>query len=163
MRAACRCSSNSTPWARAYEVVEGKQIDRPLDQRHTIYLDFSFAPTPAWHLSWSWQYHSGWPITTSTFSVDTLADGKLRLESNYTEPFADRLEGYHRMDLRATRNFDVGRGQLAVFIDVFNLYNRENAQSYNYDLTFRNGNLSVNRRIEPLLPRLPTIGATWTF
>ena len=149
--------------AHAYEVVDGRRIDRPLDQRHTFYSDYTFAPSPAWHLSWSWQYHSGWPITDISFGVDTLANGSVRVKRVFGTPFAARLPGYHRMDLRATRTFNVGRGKLDVFIDVFNLYNRDNPQSFNYDVSYRGGRLSWSRSVEPLLPRLPTLGATWEF
>jgi hypothetical protein len=149
--------------AHAYEVVDGIRIDRPLDQRHTFYSDYTFAPSPAWHLSWSWQYHSGWPITNIAFGVDTLGNGNVRLTRTFESPFADRLPGYHRMDLRATRTFDLKRGKLSVFLDVFNLYNRDNPQSYNYDISYRAGRLTVSRHVEPLLPRLPSLGATWEF
>ncbi len=149
--------------ARAYDVVDGLQQYRPLDQRHTFYLDYSLAPSPAWRLSWSWQYHSGWPITASTFRVDTLANGNVWFTENFGQHFADRLPAYHRMDLRVTRSFDVKRGRLALFLDVFNLYDRDNPQSYNYNLQFRGGRLDVTRQVEPLLPRLPTIGVTWEF
>ena len=67
------------------------------------------------------------------------------------------------MDLRATRSFPLKHGRLAIFVDVFNLYNHNNPQSYNYSLRYQNGVLSVNRSIEPLLPRLPSLGATWEF
>ena len=69
------------------------------------------------------------------------------------------------MDLRVTRAFDLKRRRLSLFLDVFNLYNRENPQSYDYSVNYSraNGVLRVNRLIEPLLPRLPTIGATWEF
>ncbi|MEX2281311.1 MAG: carboxypeptidase regulatory-like domain-containing protein [Gemmatimonadota bacterium] len=149
--------------AHAYDVVEGRKQDRPLDQRHTFYLDYSLAPSPAWRLSWSWQYHSGWPITASTFHADSLTNGDIWFIEGFGQHYADRLPSYHRMDLRVTRNFELKRGRLAMFLDVFNLYDRDNPQSYNYNINFRNGRLDVTRGIEPLLPRLPTIGVTWEF
>ena len=149
--------------ARAYDVVSGVKQDRPLDQRHTFYLDYSLAPSPAWRLSWSWQYHTGWPTTQAIFRVDTLNNGDIWFIEDFGPHYADRLPSYHRMDLRATRSFELKRGRLAVFLDIFNLYDRDNPQSYNYDLRFGNGRLNVSRHIEPLLPRLPTIGATWEF
>jgi hypothetical protein len=149
--------------SRAYDVVQRREQDRPLDQRHTFYLDYSLAPSPAWRLSWSWQYHTGWPITPSSFQVDTLANGNIWFTENFGEHYSDRLPAYHRMDLRVTRSFDLKRGRLAVFLDIFNLYDRDNPQGYNYNLRFGNGRLNSTRTIEPLLPRLPTIGATWEF
>jgi outer membrane cobalamin receptor len=155
--------SASYALARAYEQIDDLQADRPLDQRHTLYLDYSIAPAPAWRLSASWQYHSGWPITGSTFRADTLANGDTYIVRDYGRYNAERLEPYHRMDLRVTRSFELRRGRLSLFLDVFNLYDRENPQSYNYDVMFRTEGLSWRRHRDPLLPRLPTIGATWEF
>jgi outer membrane cobalamin receptor len=155
--------SASYALARAYDVVNGNEVHRPLDQRHTFYVDYSIAPSPAWRLSASWQYHTGWPITAEQFRVDTLSDGDVYFTQNFSEPYGDRLPAYHRMDLRVTRDFALGRGRLSVFLDVFNLYDRDNPQSYNYSLFFNPRGLSVQRSIEPLLPRLPTVGLTWEF
>jgi outer membrane cobalamin receptor len=154
----------SYAWARAYDEVAGQRIDRPLDQRHTFYLDYSFAPSTAWRFSGSWQYHSGWPITTSTFHADTLDGRSLSIIREFGEPYAARLPAYHRLDLRVTRNFDLRRGRLAIFLDVFNLYDRDNPQAYNYNVRYsRDNGLEVRRHLEPLLPRLPTFGASWEF
>jgi outer membrane cobalamin receptor len=156
--------SASYALARAYEVVEHDELDRPLDQRHTFYIDYAYAPSPAWRLSWSWQYHTGWPITRATFRADSLNNGDIYFTREYGSYYADRLPAYHRMDLRVTRNFALKRGRLSMFFDVFNLYNRSNAQAYNYSISYRRPNtLTVSRGIESLLPRLPTLGVTWEF
>ncbi|HEY0811002.1 MAG TPA: hypothetical protein VGD49_12625, partial [Longimicrobiales bacterium] len=149
--------------ARAYDVVENRKIDRQLDQRHTFYVDYSIAPSPAWRLSAAWQYHTGWPATATTFRVDTLSNGGVWVTGQPGEIFAERLPSYHRLDLRVTRAFPVKRGRLSVFIDVFNAYDRNNPQSFEYNVRYTNGRLNVEQVTEPLLPRLPTIGATWEF
>jgi hypothetical protein len=96
--------------------------------------------------------------------VDTLDGSDVAIVREYGEPYAARLPAYHRLDLRVTRTFDLRRGRLAIFFDVFNLYDRENPQSYNYDLRYsRQNGLAVRRHLEPLLPRLPTLGASWEF
>ncbi len=65
--------------------------------------------------------------------------------------------------MRATRTFSLRNGRVAVFVDVFNVYGRENAAYYHYDADYSSGLLRVTRRVEPMLPLLPTIGATWEF
>jgi hypothetical protein len=59
----------------------------------------------------------------------------------------------------------VRRGRISVFRDVFNAYDRDNPQAFEYNVGFNpnNGRLSVERNFQTLLPRLPTIGATWEF
>ena len=75
---------------------------------------------------------------------------------------ASRLPAYHRMDLRATRTFQVGGGTLSAFLDVFNLYNRENLRSFNYQIELPSGRVNPNIG-ETLLPILPSFGLTWEF
>ncbi len=161
--------SARSSWSASYALAsardreDGVELNRPLEQRHTLYVDYSLAPSPAWRLSWSWQYHSGWPVTDATFTADTLGNGNVYINRVFGSYYADRLPAYHRMDVRVTRGFTLKHGRLAVFLDIFNLYNHENPQAYNYSVNYRPGGLRVNRSIEPLLPRLPTLGATWEF
>ena len=75
---------------------------------------------------------------------------------------AERLPAYHRMDIRVTRTFQVGSGTLSAFLDVFNLYNRENLRSYNYQVDLPSGTVIQNVG-ETLLPILPSFGLTWEF
>ena len=68
-----------------------------------------------------------------------------------------RLPPYHRMDIRVTRTFQVGGGTLSAFLDVFNLYNRENLRSYDYKVELPSGKVIQNVG-ETLLPILPSFG-----
>lgn len=163
-RHAARSSwSASYALAHAYDEIAGTRFYRQVDQRHTLYVDYSIAPSPAWRLSASWQLHSGWPITPTTFRADTLASGGVYVVPDYGTYYADRLPAYHRMDLRATRHFDLKGSRLAVFLDIFNAYNNQNPRYYNYNFSYNQGRFGVERVIEPLLPILPTIGAIWEF
>ena len=78
---------------------------------------------------------------------------------------AQRLPPYHRLDVRATRRFGVGRGDLEVYVDVFNLYNRENLRGYLYSLDAASGGHFTTRRSdgEEMMPILPTLGFRWVF
>ena len=66
------------------------------------------------------------------------------------------------MDLRATHAFDIGQGRLSVFLDVFNLYNRQNVRSFNYKVSLPEGTV-IAETGETLLPLLPSFGFTWEF
>ena len=77
---------------------------------------------------------------------------------------ADRLPAYHRLDLRATRRFQLRRGTLDIYVDLFNAYNQENLRSYDYGLRWLNQrNMYVRTPDESLLPILPSIGFRWEF
>jgi len=76
---------------------------------------------------------------------------------------ADRLPAYHRFDLRVTRRFTIGRSVLRVFLDLFNAYDRTNLNGYDYRVSVSGGRAVATRSGQELLPRLPTIGASWEF
>ena len=75
-----------------------------------------------------------------------------------------RLPAYHRLDVRVSKDFDVGRGVLQAYLDVFNVYNRRNLRSYGFWPRVDNGQVrTVREDGEELLPILPTIGFRWEF
>ena len=158
--------------ARAEDKLEDRWIPRTLDQRHTLNARWHYRPNSVWEFSAGWQYHTGWPSTPMEFQVDTLGVGvegpwrsctdgvcvEMLVNELPGEINSRRLPPYHRMDLRVTRTFQVGRGTLSAFLDVFNLYNRENLRSYDYSPDFPSG-----RAGETLLPILPSFGLIWEF
>ncbi len=73
-----------------------------------------------------------------------------------------RLPSYQRLDIRATRAFQVGRGKLSVFLDVFNVFNRTNLRSFDYGVSLPAGSV-VPRTGETGFPILPSFGFTWEF
>ncbi len=177
---------NQSDWTASYvlarteDKLDGRWVPRTFDQRHTFNTRWHYRPNDAWEFSAGWQYHTGWPSTPMEFQVDTLGvvdpdnpppgfrscdgDGCVQLLINERPgPInALRLPAYHRMDIRATRTFQVGGGTLSAFLDVFNLYNRENLRSYDYWVELPSGR--VNHTVgETLLPILPSFGLTWEF
>jgi hypothetical protein len=148
--------------ARAQDQIGARKLPRPFDQRHTLYLDAGFRPSPTWRLSAAWQLHSGWPATASQFRVVQVGPRPYTIET--FDPFgAARLPTFHRLDFRATRSFQTRTGRVYAFVDVFNAYNRRNARAFDYSVDTVGGNLHVERGIEPLLPRLPSVGVSWEF
>ncbi len=139
-------------------------VPRTLDQRHAVGLNLIYRPNSKWQISSTFQYHSGWPATESIFVVDSLPDGSLTLAREVGELNALRLPAYHRLDLRFTRNFSVGRGVLQAYLDIFNVYNRENLRSYGFSVQVNDGVVST-RQVggEKLLPMLPSIGFRYVF
>ncbi len=164
--------------ARAEDRLDGRWVPRTLDQRHTLNARWHYRPNNAWEFSAGWQYHTGWPSTPMEFQVDTLGvvpannppPGSRSCNPDFCIQLlvterpgqinARRLPAYHRMDIRATRTFQVGSGTLSVFLDVFNLYNRENLRSFDYKVQLPSGTPIANVG-ETLLPILPSFGLTW--
>ena len=134
-----------------------------MDQRHTVHLGGAYVPGPRWRLSAAWEYHSGLPITASTLQSGLSTSGRLWVRSVYGPLYGDRLPAYHRMDLRFTRSWTGRPGSGTAFVDVFNLYDRQNPRSYSYSFTPQQTTVQVNRKIESSLPVLPSLGVSWEF
>lgn len=157
--------SASYALAFAEDEVEATWVPRTLDQRHTVGIHSTYRPRNRWEVTWSWQFHTGWPATAGVFRVDTLPDGSLSHSTGFDQLNAERLPSYHRLDFRVTRSFPLARGVLQVYVDVFNAYGRNNLRSYDYVPTIHDdGSLTVARRDgDGLLPRLPSLGFRYEF
>jgi hypothetical protein len=149
--------------ARAEETVGGRDLPRARDQRHTLYLDASYAPTPIWRFSAAWNYHTGWPTTPFTYRLVTLNNGRRVIVRTTGVPYSVELPAYHRLDLRATRIWPLRRSQLTAYIDVFNAYDRVNSYGIIRDLTVQGTSVVVSPRPREMLPILPSAGVTWDF
>ena len=155
--------SGSYVFAVARDVIDRRVVPRALDQRHTVALDVGWSPAPGWGFNAAWLHHSGWPTTSFGFTVDTLTDGSVFANRVYGARNADRFAPYHRLDLRATRTVAVRDTRLALFVDLFNVYNRRNARAYDPMVTNDRGRLTFGKRVDALLPRLPSFGVSWEF
>jgi hypothetical protein len=153
----------SYTYASVEDVIDGQKIARGVDQRHSALLELGYRPTPLWSLAVSWQIRSGRPYTESTIRTDTLPGGEVKHVYHFGAVYGERLPAYHRMDLRATRRFTFGQSHLAVFLDVFNLYDRKNPRGAAAWIENHDGTISVETEMVPNLPRLPSIGVSWEF
>ena len=158
--------SASYAYARTEETLRsGVTIPRMRDQRHTFYLDAAYTPNPRWQFSIAWQYHTGWPITERRFSSVPLANGGRAIVSELGPLYGLRLPAYQRLDLRAQRRFQLPRGTLRAYVDVFNAFGRENVIDYRYSLNSSpTGQLVTTRTTgDTLFPFMPSVGLTWDF
>jgi hypothetical protein len=155
--------SASYAYAIANDVIDGVTVPRTLDQRHTITLDMSWHPSARWQFSGAWLYHSGWPTTGFNFVVDTLADGRTLVHRVYAARNSERLADYHRFDVRVTRDIVLGSTRLSIFGDLFNVFDRANARAYDPNVFVDRGQLIYGKRVDSLIPRLPSIGVSWEF
>jgi len=157
-------TSYAMAWAE--EEIGNRTVPKNADQRHTIYIDANYRPNAKWRVNVAWQYRSGWPYSEEFFVRRTAPAGLSQIGTQYGPLNATRFPAYHRMDLRINRQFRTKRGQLSVFLEVVNLYNRENLRLIEADRAGvdGNGNLIVTETFtEKWFPLLPSIGASWTF
>jgi hypothetical protein len=164
-------------WSASYALssteqeIEGTWVPQFWDQTHAFSVTVGYRPNESWNITGAWEIHSGWPITPERYVVDTITvfqgDGSqwpMWWRGEFGPLNSIRLPAYHRLDLRVNRRFQLRRGNLDIYLDLFNAYNQENLRSYGYQLRNLGNQLRYVRYAdETLLPFLPSIGFRWEF
>ena len=148
--------------------IDGRNVPREMDQRHTINLDCSYQPNQKWACNISWQYHTGWPYTEETVHIIARnPNGSYNWDWAPGELYGKRFPDYHRMDIRISRNFETKKGRIALFLEVRNLYDRKNIRQYDYPLNEviieSIDSYTYNKVPREWLPRVPSFGISWEF
>jgi hypothetical protein len=154
----------------AYSILEDKIdgliVPRKMDQRHTIYADYSFQPNKKWALNLTWQYHSGWPYTEETIHVTGQhQNGGYYWQWAPGTIHGKRHQAYHRMDVRLSRYFDTRKGHISTYGEIRNLYNRKNIKDYDYiNINIYSPNdYSYEKEARGWLPIMLSFGIIWDF
>jgi outer membrane cobalamin receptor len=155
--------SGSYTLSRVQEKVPGLWVPRPFDQRHAVNLQVAFRPTADWSIAAGWIYHSPWPFTEIKYRLAETVWGQA-VALRYTDALNQgRLTPYKRMDFRASRRFRLSRGDLLLYVDVFNLLNRENAMDLEQNAYWADGRLVRDQAFYPQLGIMPSLGLRWAF
>jgi hypothetical protein len=78
--------------------------------------------------------------------------------------YEERLDDYHRLDLRASRATRVARGELRFFVDVQNLYDHENDRGRDLEdeqIEILDGVAVVDFPAATWFGIIPSIGVSW--
>jgi outer membrane receptor protein involved in Fe transport len=194
----------SYAYSAAKRTTYGTESYFDFDQRHTLSLVGNYRFKPWFELSAKFKLGSGFPTTAPVgsipqqFIVDTknafgYGDGVadsivIRYDQNghvvRTIDFGgegnrndNRLPLYHRLDMRASFYAKFWRAKWTFYLDVINVYNRQNVFQYEYsykkvrnDMTGRKeivyddqGNPVIERAKTSEFPFLPTIGLSVVF
>jgi hypothetical protein len=71
---------------------------------------------------------------------------------------------FHTLDVRISRDFELRRGSLTTFLEVTNLYNRDNPCCTEYSLQLQaDGSEALVGREKNWLPIVPSLGIVWRF
>jgi hypothetical protein len=76
----------------------------------------------------------------------------------YGAPFSERLPSYHRLDVRADRSYDFTRWSMDLYVEVINLYARQNVIGYQY----LNADYSEREDVNDL-PPIASVGVRLIF
>jgi hypothetical protein len=156
----------------AYSSIEdelhGVDTPRFIDQTHAVTASASWRPGPKWSFTGVWTYHTGWPTTSVAAWWVQQPEGNWMLDYDVGPFYRERLDDYHRLDVRASRTTRVGRrGTLTFFIDIQNVYNRDNMRGiaiadpeWRFD---EQQGWYVAFPEEYWLPIIPSFGISWSF
>ena len=133
-------------------------VRRSWDQTHTLKAGVSWRWGP-WNFSAAGEAHTGWPETLLT-GTRVPGPGGPALVLSVSERNALRYAEFHTLDARVSRTFDVARGDLTAFLEVTNIYNRDNPCCTEY---FLNADGSLGSSETRWLPLLPSLGFVWRF
>lgn len=128
------------------------------DRPHAFGIVGVWQPNDRWTFSAKWKYASGRPTDAFVVHSGVLGPaGPLRYSKELTRTNAERLPAYHSLSLRVDYQRRFGPVSLVAYLDILNVYGRENANGYEWDE--RRG---VNV-IEGLDEPIPTIGLRFEY
>lgn len=149
-------------YARAEDRLAGERVPRSLDQPHTVGLALHYRLPRQWNLNLAWRYHTGWPTTPVEARLvpdPEDPDEEPQLMPVFGRLNSERLPTYHRLDLRASRRWNVRSGALTFFVDVQDVYNRRNLAGFDIGLDEDAGTLELEDEGWPGF--FPSFGITW--
>ena len=167
-------SGSGIEWSTSYALadvtdqIDGRDVPRVTDQRHTARVDWSFHPeSNRWRLAIAGIWHTGTPDTPDVVHIDTLVNTPTQLTLNADwRPgplYSDRVPAYRRFDIRLTRYFLTSRGRISAFAELFNALDHDNVRGHYTNVSLNGRTVSLVQGTRSQLPRLPSAGFSWEF
>ncbi len=125
------------------------------DQTHILTLIGVWKLPKNWQIGGRFRLVSGNPFTPVTGAVLDAASGSyLPIDGPRN---SRRLPAFHQLDLRVDKTFVYRLVKFSLYLDVQNVYNRQNSEFVNYAYDFS------ARMFIPSLPIIPSIGTRLEF
>ena len=155
----------SYAYSKVEDRIDGEWMPRSWDQPNTVNFSVNYTPRERWNFNISGVYHTGWPTTAVYGEFVANPDGSTRFELWPGPRNRERLDDYLRIDVRASRDIQLRRSLCSVFLEVSNLFNRDNLgrpESF-YFVERPDGSFVVQADYETFFPVVPSLGIRWTF
>jgi outer membrane receptor for ferrienterochelin and colicin len=131
-----------------YTALDGVERRSDFDNRFVLNINAGYLLGKEWEFSAKFRLAGGRPYTPIN-----PADGSV----DYTKYNSESYPAYHRLDVRGEKRWFFKKWTLITYIDVQNIYNKQNIYQYRWDpyakVIEENNNLGI----------LPTIGITAEF
>jgi TonB family protein len=107
------------------------------DQTHILTAIASYKLGRGWQVGFRWRYVTGFPFTPYVAGILNSDSGRYRPIPG--PQLSERVPAFHQLDLRIDKEWAFERWRLSVYLDIQNVYNRENPEAvrYNFDFTQR--------------------------
>ncbi len=152
-------------WASTEDLVDGPSgrtsVPRLFDQTHTLNLDLDYRLGEHWRVNLAWRYHTGWPTTALSLAPEADDEGGVVFVPVLGPLNAQRLPDYHRLDVRASRRWQLRSVALDLYVDVQNAYNRKNVAGFDFEIDEEAGTLEASA--EAWAGLLPSAGISVEF
>ncbi len=136
-----------------HEALDGIRRPASFDIPHTFTLLGGYK-LGDWEFSGKFTYASGRPFTPY---LNDLSAAQNRAIFDLARVNDDRAPDYHRLDIRVDRRFNYEDWSLLLFLDLLNVYNRENIQQFVWNPKTR------TRDIIPQYSFIPNVGFNVKF
>ena len=149
------------------ELNAGKVFYPRYDRRHDVSIVLAYDLTRQFSLGVSWTYATGqgFTVPTGQYLFPNIGlNGSSSIRIDYTERNAYRLPAYHKLDINASYKFEFLNLPFEAYLNIYNLYNRQNPFSYYVTYKSSEGasrDLVLNQIT--LFPFIPTLGIEVKF
>ena len=150
-------------WSSAEDSFGKEDIRRSWDQTHAVKFGAN-TDLGQWNISVAGTWHSGWPKTELLVETVQLPGGDTTLVASTTPRNSLDYAAFHTLDVRASRRFQLPNSELTAFVEISNVYNRENACCTEYSISINGtGESELVTEPEHWLPLVPSVGVLWKF
>ncbi|MBN1998246.1 TonB-dependent receptor [candidate division KSB1 bacterium] len=126
------------------------------DQPHNLTALASYKLTRNWQIGIKFLYATGLPYTP-VVGTRNQGDKWYIVEG---EKYSARYPDFHKLDIRIDRNFHFTNWSFKIYLDVWNVYNRDNILLYTFDPQ-ENGVIKTTTATD--FPLLPILGMSAQF
>ncbi|MCA9720675.1 MAG: energy transducer TonB, partial [Myxococcales bacterium] len=120
------------------------------DQPHILTLLGVYKLPRDWQIGARFRLVSGNPFTPVTDGVYDAEDGGYLPLLGATN--SGRLPAFHQLDIRVDKRWILRRAMFNLYLDIQNIYNRQNVEAWNYNFDF------TQRAATSGLPIIPSLG-----
>lgn len=154
----------SYTWSKVTDKIDGIGELRSWDQRHAIQAGVGWR-SEKWNFSAAASVHTGWPTTNLELVEDgTDVDGEPIFVAIPGPRNAQKHGTFASVDARLSRKFKLRRGTLLVFLEITNVFDRNNECCLDWDFSEDPAsNDRLERGVDYWMPLLPAIGVLWEF